>query len=72
MNKHYFDETVNLVGEIINQKCRKRNVGFFYKQSNQEMNYTFNLILTRFFFYLFSPGNTDLFNIFIYVVCVNL
>lgn len=50
MNKHYFDETVNLVGEIINQKCRKRNVGFFYKQSNQEMNYTFNLILTRFFF----------------------
>ena len=72
MNKHCFDETVNLVGEIINQKCRKKNVDFFYKQSNQEMTYIFNLVPPQDFFFINLAENTDLFNIFIYIVHVNL
>ena len=72
MNKHCFDETVNLVGEIINQKWRKKNVDFFYKQSNQEMTYTFNLVPPQDFFFINLAENTDLFNIFIYIVHVNL
>lgn len=41
---------------------------FFYKQSNQEMIYTFNLVPPQDFFINLAE-NTDLFNIFIYIVC---
>jgi hypothetical protein len=43
-----FDETINLVGEIIKQKCTKMWI-FFNKQTNQETNSTFNLVSIRLF-----------------------
>ena len=51
---------------------QKKNVDFFYKQSNQEMTYTFNLVPPQDFFFINLAENTDLFNIFIYIVRVNL